>query len=598
MAGESLDLVNFKQLWDTKDSLASTIASYWSQWYADKAVHMQRIREVKEFLYATSTRETSNAKNQHAHSTHIPKLTQIADNLKANYMYALVPNKNWFIFSGEDQNAVKLEVRRGLEAYLRTKHRQRKFKDKLSILVDDWINEGNAFCAVVFVKENNQDSDGEQLSGYSGPDIVRIAPNDIVFNLAASSFAKAPKIIRSIRTFGEVAREVEENPESAFMQDILNRMAELRHVSSGVSTEDINKYAQTIPDGFGSVAQYLKSGFVEFLDFYGDIYDVEKKTLYKNYVITVVDRRWVIRKQAVDTWKGSPMIFHAGWRKRADNLWAMSPLENLIGMQYKINHLENAKADAFDMMLAPDTAIIGDVEDIVTEANGSKTYYIASERGDVKLLRPDTTVLNADFQIQAYEERMELYAGAPREAMGVRTPGEKTKFEVATLDNARGRLFQFKTSEFESQFVEDILNAQIELSRKSLVGNAIDLIMEEDASTGTKLFREIRKEDLTANGKMIAQGATHYARMAQLVQNLNNFMALMSQDKELQNHFPSSKLAAVFEQLLEFEEFDMVQLYGRISERLEVARLNQAAQRKVTEEATVETAPPEAAQPQ
>lgn len=601
MAGESVDFMKFQGIWESGDQLATNIAGFWSQWYADKQPHVNRMKEVKEYVFATSTRETSNAANEHSHSTHVPKLTQIYDNLKANYMYALVPNKNWFVFNGEDKTSAVKEKRKLIEAYLRTKHRQRKFKDKLGELVDDWVLEGNCFCMVVFVNEQITGEDGEQLTGYSGPEVIRIAPNDIVFNLAARDFRKSPKIIRSLKTLGQLAREIEEQPEMKYASEVFNKIAELRRYGNGLSIEDVNKYAQVTLDGFGGIAQYLKSGYVEFLDFYGDIYDLETNTLYKNHQITVVDRRWIIRKAPVETWKGFPNIYQAGWRKRPDNLWAMGPLENLIGIQYKINHLENAKADAFDEMIYADRVVRGSVEQVTTEENGSKTYYIDDERGGVDLIHPDTAVLNADFQIKSYEDRMEVYAGAPREAMGVRTPGEKTKFEVATLDNARGRLFQYKTAEYESQFVEDILNAEVELSRRYLATTGTTAVAEvTDDTTGAQIFKDVGKEDLTANGKILAQGAAHYARMAQLVQNIQNMMTILLQDKETLQHFPSTKLAKAYEELLEFEDYQLVELYGRIPERLEAERLMQAAQKKLQSEQGVDTStnvPAEGGQP-
>ena len=590
MAGESLDLIKFQGIWDSSDQLAAEISTNWVQWYSDKTSHTRRMNEIEEYVYATSTDETSNRSNEHQHSTHIPKIAQIYDNLKANYMYALVPNKNWFVFNGEDKSSAVKEKRKLIEAYLRTKHRQRKFKDKLAELVDDWILEGNCFCMVVFINEKSEDQDGEQLTGYSGPDIVRIAPNDIVFNIAARNFRKSPKIIRSMKSLGELAREMDERPEMNYIKDVFDKLIEARRTFSGLRIEDTDKYAQAQLDGFGNIASYLKSGYVEFLDFYGDIFDLETNTLYKNHQITVVDRRWIIRKEAVETWKGFPNIFHAGWRKRKDNLWAMSPLANLVGMQYKINHLENAKSDAFDAMLYADRVVTGNVEEVIEEPNGTKTYYISDERGGVKLIHPDTTVLNADFQIKGYEDRMELYAGAPREAMGVRSPGEKTKYEVATLDNARGRLFQFKTAEYETQFVEDILNAEVELSRRYLANTGKTAVAEiTDDETGATIFKDVTKEDLTANGKILAQGAAHYARMAQLVQNIQNMMTILLQDKETLQHFPSTRLAKAYEELLEFEDYQLVELYGRIPEQLEAQRLLQAAQKKLQEENGVDT---------
>ncbi|MEX5523401.1 hypothetical protein, partial [Bacillus cereus] len=76
-------------------------------------------------------------------------------------------------------------------------------------------------------------------------------------------------------------------------------------------------------DGFSSLLDYFGSQYVEVLDFYGDIYDTETGELYKNYLISVIDRAYIARKQPNDSWLGAPQIFHAGWRLRPDNLYAM-----------------------------------------------------------------------------------------------------------------------------------------------------------------------------------------------------------------------------------------------------------------------------------
>ena len=132
-------------------------------------------------------------------------------------------------------------------------------------------------------------------------------------------------------------------------------------------------------------------------------------------------------------WLGRDPIFHVGWRDRPDNLYSMGPLDNLVGMQYRIDHLENLKADVFDQIAYPVLKIRGDVEDFDFEPNAR--IYLGDE-GDVGYLVPDSTALNADFQIQNIEAKMEMMAGAPREAMGIRSAGEKTAFEVNQLDDS------------------------------------------------------------------------------------------------------------------------------------------------------------------
>jgi hypothetical protein len=80
------------------------------------------------------------------------------------------------------------------------------------------------------------------------------------------------------------------------------------------------------------------------------------------------------------SWLGTAPIFHAGWRSRPDNLYAMGPLDNLVGMQYRIDHLENLKADVFDQIALPMLKIRGDVEDF--EYMPAGRVYIGEE-GDV-----------------------------------------------------------------------------------------------------------------------------------------------------------------------------------------------------------------------
>ena len=49
---------------------------------------------------------------------------------------------------------------------------------------------------------------------------------------------------------------------------------------------------------------------------------------------------------------------------------------------------------------------------------------------------PDVNALQANMELANLQEQMEIMAGAPREAMGFRTPGGKTKYEVQSLENA------------------------------------------------------------------------------------------------------------------------------------------------------------------
>jgi len=582
------------RIFESEDQLATEITRFWETWRNARLEWIDRAQEVEQYLYATSTHETTNVINDHRHSTHVPKLTQIADNLEANYMSALNLSGDWLRFEGSDYEGELYQKKKAVLAYIDTKNKLNNFTRVINSCVRDFVIYGNAFAGVTYVAEFHDDpTTGERIPGYIGPKIYRISPYDIVFNPFATDFQSSPKIIRTLKSLGELHRDAQENPTLGYSQEIIDRITDERSRLNEYRAEEINKHLQLQFDGFGSPSQYYNSGNVEILELFGDIYDIENEEWLKNYVITIVDRRYVVRKQPLNTWTGRPPIFHVTWRQRTDNLWGMGPLDNLVGMQYYIDHLENARADAFDQMIDADRKIYGDVE---VESRGAAIDYYITEGGDVTFLAPDTTVLNADFEIQKKEDQMEEFAGAPRQAMGIRTPGEKTAFEVQQLHNAASRIFQSKITHFEENFLEPIVNAEIETARRNL--QFPDLVKVIDDDFGVAEFLQVTPEDLRANGKLIPVGARHFARQATLAQNLQQFMAAMQQDPMMALHFPSERLAKTWEDLLGFKRLELFEKFGRIDEEVEVQRLKAAAQQQLQEEQQVPMAASQGAQQQ
>ncbi len=255
------------------------------------------------------------------------------------------------------------------------------------------------------------------------------------------------------------------------------------------------------------------------------------------YVVNGVD---CVAAEENASWRGSAPVVKAGWRHRPDNRYAMGPLDNLVGMQYRIDHLENLKADVFDQIAYPILKIRGDVEDFDFEPAGR--IYLGEE-GDVGYLAPDATALQADLQIRLLEDKMEEMAGAPRQAMGIRTAGEKTAFEVQTLQNAASRIFEHKTAHFERVFLEPILNAMLEVSRRNM--NNADVVRVLDAQTGFSLFQEITKDDITAKGKIVPVGARHFAERARRVQNLQQLYQLKLADPSVAAHMSGKEFARI-----------------------------------------------------
>lgn len=588
MPGHSVDL--FASTIGDPDMMATEIASTWDTWKGAKNKREEIKAEVISYLHAIDTKTTENDANEHNHTTHRPKLTQIYDNLMANYMMGLIPSDSFFQFEGEDEKSVDKQLKSYIEAYLRTKHRQMpgggKFRGRIKELIADWLM-GDCFARVSYITKSHQNpKTGEELPGYQGPVVYRINPNDIVFNPLAVSFKQSPKIIRSVKTLGELARDIEEHPEFNYQEEAFDKLLRDRNTAKEAKDKDMNEVVQLQYDGFGSYSDYIKGNEVEILEFYGDIYDTDNNKLLKNYCVTVFDRRYVARAEPTDTYDGYPAIFHAGYRKLYNNLYHMGALENLLGMQYYINHLENAKADAFDDMLMPDRVIAGFIEEEEGE-KGEITYYVDAN-GSVQNLAPDAQVLHADFKIAEIEDKMERYAGAPSEGVGIRSPGEKTKFEVGVLEGNRGRFFQHNMSSFEEDILEDIINAEVQLAREYL-GSTRDTIRIDDETTGAKLFKNINKHQISGNGKLLPIGARHHARQSQLSQNLLQFQqAVLTADQDMIQHFSSIKLARLWEELLEFERYGLVEPFSRIPEQLQAQRLLMSAQRTLQEEGMVD----------
>lgn len=566
MVGTVLDIRNVI----SSDNLAVEIANKWREWTELRRPWVEEKKELRNYLYATDTKTTSNAFAPWSNSTTTPKLTQIMDNLQANYFSTLFPQQKWMRWESDNREGNTKAKRDVIQSYMDNKLRQSDFVNTASDLLYDWIQYGNCFATVQWEDNYTVKQGGDLVVNYVGPRLVRISPYDICFNPTASSFYKTPKIIKSVLTLGEIKRMVDSDPKNAYLAGVFDKMVGAR---AAIRTSDatFDKSEGYTADGFSSIQQYYGSDYVEILTFYGDIFDYEAGKLWTDRVITVVDRAYIMANEENPSWLGFAPIFHSGWRPRPDNLYAMGPLDNLVGMQYRIDHLENLKADVFDQIAYPIMKIRGDVEDFDFEP-GARIYM--GEEGDVGYLQPDGTALQADLQIQLLENKMEEMAGAPKQAMGIRTPGEKTAFEVQSLQNSASRIFEHKTAHFERTFLEPALNAMLEVSRRYM--NMADTIRVMDDATGAMLFREITKEDITAKGKIVPVGARHFAERARRVQNLTQLYQVKLADPTVAPHLSGKEFARILA-----EELGEPKLFGEniaVSEQLETQQAAQEAE--------------------
>jgi len=535
MAGETIEVSSVID----SDHMAVEIADRFREWSNFRQKKVEEWKELRNYLYATDTHTTRNAVLPWSNSTTTPKLTQIMDNLHANYFATLFPQQKWMRFEADSADSNKKAKRDVIQSYMENKTRKSGFVNTASDLIYDYIQYGNCFATVTWENKSTVKENGESVVNYVGPRMVRISPYDICFNPTASSFEKSPKIIKSIMTLGEVKAMIENDPSKEYMEQVFSKMLAARATVRG-SDATFDKSEGFVADGFTSIQQYYSSDYVEILTFYGDFYDTEAQKLHQDRVITVMDRAYVLSNEENPSWLGQAPVFHAGWRPRPDNLYAMGPLDNLVGMQYRIDHLENLKADVFDQIAYPMLKIRGDVEEFEFEPAGR--IYLGEE-GDVGYLSPDGTALQADLQIRLLEDKMEEMAGAPKQAMGIRTAGEKTAFEVQSLQNAASRIFEHKTAHFERVFLEPILNAMLEVSRRNM--NNADTIRVVNDEQGYSVFKSITKADITADGKIVPIGARHFAERARRVQNISQLYQIKLADPSVATHMSGKEFARI-----------------------------------------------------
>lgn len=564
------------------DHMGTRIANKYLEWERLRGSRVSQWQEILRYIFATDTTNTTNAKLPWSNKTTIPKLCQIRDNLHSNYMAALFPKQRWMTWEGDTEEDDTVEIADAIEGYMDWVVERSNFYNIISQLVYDYIDYGNVFAMPAWQDETNITSDQEQV-GYVGPSIQRISPLDIVFDPTVAKFSQTPKIIRSIISLGQVKEFLEQSSadeqEREANQNLYNYLVKIRRNAANTVTAQGNfivKDAVYQIAGYSSYHAYLLSNEVEVLTFYGDIYDSEKDVLHRNQVIKIVDRHKIIYKKSNDSYYGFAPIFHAGWRLRQDSLWAMGPLENLVGMQYRIDHLENMKADCFDLIAYPPLKIKGHVEDF--DWGPMERIYIGDD-GDVEMVTPDVAVLQADQQIVLLENKMEEMAGSPKEAAGFRTPGEKTKYEVQALENAASRIFQNKITFFERHMIEPLANSMLELARRNMNPTTIRVFDDEYKIS---IFTNLTRYDLTGTGRLRPMAARHFAEQANLVQNLNMFFqSPAGQDPQVLQHFSSIKLAQMWEQLLEAENFHLVEPYVRLTEQADSQRLAQAHEQQV-----------------
>lgn len=577
---KTVDIVNMIN----PDDLATNIADKMVLWSNGRRRWEENCEETMQYLYATSTNDIMQLSRYWDNSTHIPKLTQVRDLLLTLYhdaIFSLPDFVEWVPYSKETLNA---NTRNSLEAFTRQMLDKANFKDTVDALLEDYIDFGNAFAMPVWCRDIHYGADGVNTTIFEGPKLVRINPMDLYFDPTVADFAKAPKIIRSIVTVGELKTLTMDMPEDstfkkAFDRAIKQRL-DIRREIAGIGSERL-KDQELMIAGFSSLSSYYNSDTVELLTFYGDLYDMVHDKIYRNHKIVVMDRSVILSKEPILDLGMGCNIIKCGWRDRKDTAWSMSPLDNIKGMQYMVDFLENKRADIFNFISNPNIVTIGDVE--MPEDNAPGRQFHCDRDASVQFMRPDATALQADTYIDRYMYFMEEMAGAPKEAAGFRTPGEKTAFEVAQLNTAASRVFQKQTRKFEREMLEPAINLMLQMFLKQKSGQTIQIKRVNEL--GAAEFIDVNVDAINGAGKFVAVGSNTYTekeRMAQTLMQLGN--TAIYNDELVRNNFDPKKIAEIIAYTTGLDKFDnLLRENIRVDRGLEMAMASETAQQMLEE---------------
>jgi hypothetical protein len=494
------------------------------------------------------------------HTTHIPVVAEIFEDLIAIMADTVIPHEDWLSWRPYTRQAAQEEKRKKVLAYIRNRHELNGFNKTIMDLLADYVRYGNAFVLT-------EAQTG--LDGYVGPVPIRISPYDIVFNPTAKHFDNTPKIIREVMDLGEFKKFAAEN-EDIVDKETVEKVLDRRGTYGTLSGAEVDKNTQYLPDGFGSFEEYyMHSGMVELLWMYGSVYDSYEKELHTDRKIVVADRCNVL----MDVEQANSRIRHAGYRPRPDNLWSQGALDNIVGMNYQINHRENSKSDAIDRFIHPDRLYRGDVDEIFDDNTG-QIKYLAPENGDVRDLSPDSSVLAFNSEIDTLTLRARSAARLPLQLAGFRTPGEKTATEVQSLNEGAFRGFINKAEQFEINLLEPMVKDEIEVGRENL---SSVMQVATDSDDGFSTFLDVTKADLESNGVLVPYGARRFKRELQQMAMLQQ-MSSSNLGQLIGQHISTWNLAKTVERIGGFDKFEFIEKFAVIEEQQEAQSLQTTAE--------------------
>ena len=537
-----------------------------------RATWEEERNECLLFIDATDTKTTTNSKLPFKNSTTINKIAQLYNNYVTSYMEHLIPTSDWVEWVGNDETSVEMEKRRTIEAYVKGKVEAMRLEEVVERLVGDFTDSGVCACHTRHVKEMTVTVEGQVIPHYTGTVAERIDPEDVFWDVTASSLGNARKCIRQLYTMGSLRAEIEESTNPLMSLEQFAQLREDRKTvreAIGGGYQGRRKFESLGKQGFGTMLNYINEGIVEVLRFFGDFYDEENDKLWKNHEIVIIDRKMIGRRESLDTWNNSQNLHISVFEFRKKSLAPIGPLNRVVGLQYKLDKRENFKEDLHDRFLVAPLVKSGDVREKGVRGTPSNEFE-AEEGGSVSYLTPPPEVLQPDNQLASTLALMEDLTHAPKESIGQRTPGEKTAFEVQLLDQGQNKTFRRKVKKFEREMLSPILNDILEQGRHHLDATDVAKTFTEDL--GATKFLTVTATDLNGNGKLVARGATLFAEKANALQTLNGVLGSPSAGL-LAPHVSRKKLATAVETLGSLDKFGLFTFGIGVQEDQEVQRL-------------------------
>src|SRR5690348_5849745 len=157
MAGKTLDFATDLLL---VDRMAYNIANTWIQWDMLRNQWKMSKEEVRRYVYATDTTQTTNGQLPWKNKTTLPKLCHIRDNLYSNYVATLFPQRKWLIWEANEHDSNSAQKRDAIVNYMAWAIEQPSFKAEIDKLILDYIDFGNCFVTVDWTDERVTQANG------------------------------------------------------------------------------------------------------------------------------------------------------------------------------------------------------------------------------------------------------------------------------------------------------------------------------------------------------------------------------------------------------------------------------------------------------